>query len=175
MRLTASGVCHSDLHAFNGDWTVPLPLVLGHEGAGVVEAVGPDVRDVAPGDHVVLSWFAPCRRCRACAAGPRLAVHRDAGARAPGRGRRRARLSGAGHVRRGDRRAGVGGRRIDPRVPPEVAALIGCSVATGVGAVLNTAGVRPGESAVVLGCGGVGQAIILGLVLAGADRSSPSI
>jgi S-(hydroxymethyl)glutathione dehydrogenase/alcohol dehydrogenase len=69
VRLTASGVCHSDLHAFNGDWTVPLPLVLGHEGAGVVESVGPDVRDVAPGDPVVLSWFAPCRRCTRCAEG----------------------------------------------------------------------------------------------------------
>ena len=75
VRLTASGVCHSDLHAFNGDWTVPLPLVLGHEGAGVVEAVGPDVRDVVVGTHVVLSWFAPCRRCRACALGPAVAVH----------------------------------------------------------------------------------------------------
>ena len=63
VRLTASGVCHSDLHAFNGEWTVPFPLVLGHEGAGVVESVGPAVRDVVVGDHVVLSWFAPCRRC----------------------------------------------------------------------------------------------------------------
>jgi S-(hydroxymethyl)glutathione dehydrogenase/alcohol dehydrogenase len=69
VRLRASGVCGSDLHVADGDWTTPRPLVLGHEGAGVVEEVGPNVRDVRPGDQVVLSWFAPCRRCRECVRG----------------------------------------------------------------------------------------------------------
>jgi S-(hydroxymethyl)glutathione dehydrogenase/alcohol dehydrogenase len=167
VRLTASGVCHSDLHAFNGDWTVPFPLVLGHEGAGVVEAVGPLVRDVAVGDHVVLSWFAPCRRCRACASGRAWLCTGTRALEHPGAYGIHAYLGlGAfAEVALVPESAVVA---IDPRVPPEVAALIGCSVATGVGAVLNTAGVRPGESAVVVGCGGVGQAIILGLRLAGA-------
>jgi len=168
VRLTASGVCHSDLHAFNGDWTVPLPLVLGHEGAGVVEAVGPDVRDVVVGTHVVLSWFAPCRRCRACAlgrpwlcSGTRALEHPSAidGVHS---------YLGLGTFAEATIVPESAVIAVDPRVPPEVAALIGCSVATGVGAVLNTARVRPGESAVVVGCGGVGQAIILGLELAGA-------
>jgi S-(hydroxymethyl)glutathione dehydrogenase / alcohol dehydrogenase len=169
VRLTASGVCHSDLHAFNGEWTVPLPLVLGHEGAGVVEAVGPAVRDVVVGDHVVLSWFAPCRRCRACAAGrawlctgTRALEHPSAlpGVHA---------YLGLGTFAEATVVPESAVVPIEEAVPPEVAALIGCSVATGVGAVLNTAGVRAGESAVVVGCGGVGQAIVLGLVLAGAD------
>ena len=169
MRLTASGVCHSDLHALDGDWTVPLPLVLGHEGAGVVEAIGPHVRDVAIGDHVVLSWFAPCRRCRNCAAGrpwlctgTRALEHPSAipGVHA---------FLGLGTFAEATVVPESAVVAIDPAVPPEIAALIGCSVATGVGAVLNTAGVKAGESAVVVGCGGVGQAIILGLRLAGAD------
>ena len=170
VRLTASGVCHSDLHAFNGDWTVPFPLVLGHEGAGVVEAVGPDARDVAPGDHVVLSWFAPCRRCPACAAGrawlcsgTRALEHPSAVAGV------HANL-GLGTFAEATVVPESAVVAIDARVPPEIAALIGCSVATGVGAVLNTARVEAGETAVVVGCGGVGQAIVLGLVLAGAKE-----
>jgi S-(hydroxymethyl)glutathione dehydrogenase/alcohol dehydrogenase len=169
VRLTASGVCHSDLHARDGDWTVPLPLVLGHEGAGVVEAIGPDVRDVAVGDHVVLSWFAPCRRCMNCAAGrawlctgTRALEHPCA---APGFHA----FLGLGTFAEATVVPESAAVAIDPAVPAEVAALIGCSVATGVGAVLNTARVGAGESAVVVGCGGVGQAIVLGLVLAGAD------
>jgi len=69
VRLLASGVCHSDLHVVDGHWNLPMPLVLGHEGAGVVEEVGPGVHDIAVGDHVVLSWFAPCRRCEYCVTG----------------------------------------------------------------------------------------------------------
>lgn len=75
VRLRSSGVCHSDLHIAAGEWTADGPLVLGHEGAGVVEAVGPDVRDVRPGDHVILSWFAPCRRCEQCARGRSWTIH----------------------------------------------------------------------------------------------------
>jgi S-(hydroxymethyl)glutathione dehydrogenase/alcohol dehydrogenase len=135
----------------------------------VVEAVGPAVRDVVVGDHVVLSWFAPCRRCRACAAGrawlctgTRALEHPSALPGVHG-------YLGLGTFAEATVVPESAVVPIDPAVPPEVAALIGCSVATGVGAVLNTAGVRAGESAVVVGCGGVGQAIVLGLVLAGAD------
>jgi S-(hydroxymethyl)glutathione dehydrogenase/alcohol dehydrogenase len=149
---------------------VPLPLVLGHEGAGVVEAVGPEVRDVRVGDHVVLSWFAPCRRCRQCAAGrawlcleTRALEHRSACAEGVHA------YLGLGTFAEATVVPESAVVAIDPLVPPHVAALIGCSVATGVGAVLNTAGVRAGESAVVVGCGGVGQAIVLGLALVGAD------
>jgi len=178
VRIRGSGVCHSDLHVMNGDWPADTPVVLGHEGAGEVEAVGPTVRDVRPGDHVVLSWFAPCRRCRACASGRAWACAntRSVENRLP---------DGGTPLRRPDGTEvwpylGVGTfsscvlvpeSAVVP-VPDEVsfgiAALIGCSVTTGVGAVLNTARVSAGESAVVIGCGGVGQAILLGLALVGA-------
>jgi S-(hydroxymethyl)glutathione dehydrogenase/alcohol dehydrogenase len=169
VRLTASGVCHSDLHALDGDWTVPLPLVLGHEGAGVVEAIGPDVRDVAVGESVVLSWFAPCRRCAQCAAGRAWLCLGTRALEHPSTVDGVHAFLGLGTFAEATVVPESAVVAIDPAVPPEVAALIGCSVATGVGAVLNTAGVRAGESAVVVGCGGVGQAIVLGLVLAGAD------
>jgi S-(hydroxymethyl)glutathione dehydrogenase / alcohol dehydrogenase len=169
VRLTASGVCHSDLHAVAGDWTVPLPLVLGHEGAGVVEAVGPDVRDVVVGDRVVLSWFAPCRRCARCAAGQAWLCTGTRALEHPSPVPGVHAFLGLGTFAEATVVPESAAIAIDPAVPAEVAALIGCSVATGIGAVLNTAAVKAGESAVVVGCGGVGQAIVLGLVLAGAD------
>lgn len=180
VRIEATGVCRSDLHAVDGEWTTPLPIVLGHEGAGVVEAVGEDVVGVRPGDHVVLCWQAPCRRCRACVAGqPWLC----SGTRAlehllPDGGVTFTRRDDAAPVHA---YLGLGtfaaqtvvpesaAVPIDPRVPAAVAALIGCAVATGVGAVTRTAAVRPGESAVVVGCGGVGQSVLMGLRLVGAD------
>jgi S-(hydroxymethyl)glutathione dehydrogenase / alcohol dehydrogenase len=179
VRLCASGVCHSDLHVAAGEWTVEAPLVLGHEGAGVVEAVGDDVTDVRPGDRVILSWFAPCRRCEHCARGKAWLC---TGTRAldnllPDGTTSFLRLDGT------PVRAFLGlGTFAEATVVPEsaavpvaedvpfpVAALIGCAVTTGVSAVINTARVRPGDTAVVLGCGGVGQAILLGLGLVGAD------
>jgi S-(hydroxymethyl)glutathione dehydrogenase/alcohol dehydrogenase len=179
VRLRASGVCHSDLHVAAGEWTADGPLVLGHEGAGVVEAVGSGVRDVRPGDHVILSWFAPCRRCEYCARGEAWLC---TGTRALDH----VLPDGTTCFRRRDGtpvRAFLGlGTFAEATVVPEsaavsisrdipfpVAALIGCAVTTGVGAVINTARVRPGDTAVVLGCGGVGQAILLGLNLVGAN------
>ena len=179
VRLRASGVCHSDLHVAAGEWTADGPLVLGHEGAGVVEAVGSGVRDVRPGDHVILSWFAPCRRCEHCARGEAWLC---TGTRALDH----VLPDGTTSLRRRDGtpvRAFLGlGTFAEATVVPEsaavsisrdvpfpVAALIGCAVTTGVGAVINTARVRPSDSAVVLGCGGVGQAILLGLNLLGAN------
>jgi S-(hydroxymethyl)glutathione dehydrogenase/alcohol dehydrogenase len=180
VRVEASGVCHSDLHVADGGWAMPLPIVLGHEGAGVVEAVGEGVRDVRPGDHVVLAWLAPCRRCAACAGGrPWLcsgtrsldnvlpdgdtafaSVEDDEPVRA---------YLGLGTFAQRTVVPESAAIAVDARVPAAVAALIGCAVTTGVGAVLRTARVRPSESAVVVGCGGVGQAVLLGLALAGAE------
>lgn len=178
VRVAAAGVCHSDLHIVDGDWPVDGPLVLGHEGAGVVEAVGPDVRDVAVGDHVVLSWFAPCRRCAACAAGRAwLCANTKAVSNTL--------PDGSTPLSEEDGSPvlpflGVGAfseYTVVPEsaaipvardVPFDVGALIGCAVTTGVGAAVHTAKVQPGESAVVIGCGGVGQAVIMGLRLAGA-------
>ena len=166
VRLRASGVCHSDLHVAAGEWTADGPLVLGHEGAGVVEAVGPGVADARPGDHVVLSWLAPCRRCKHCARGEAwlcngmraldnvlpdgttIFLRRDG---TPVRA-----YLGLGTFAEATVVPESAAVPIPKDVPFTVAALIGCAVTTGVGAVINTARVRPGDTAVVLGCGGVG-------------------
>ena len=179
VRLRASGVCGSDLHVVDGDWTARGPLVLGHEGAGIVEEVGPGVGDVSVGDRVVLSWFAPCRRCGNCVRGRAwLCQNTKAlenalpdgttsflssdGAPVPA-------FLGLGTFAEATVVPESAAVKVPDGVPFPVAALIGCAVTTGVGAVVNTAEVRPGDSAVVVGCGGVGQAILLGLGLVGAD------
>ncbi|KAB2812907.1 Zn-dependent alcohol dehydrogenase [Pimelobacter simplex] len=177
--VRAAGVCHSDLHVVSGDWPADRPLVLGHEAAGVVRAVGDGVTSVRPGDHVVLSWFAPCRRCRRCAAGQAWLC---TGTKAVENtlpdgttpftspdGQERWPYLGLGAFT--DRvvvpeSAAV---KVPDELPFAVGALLGCSVTTGVGAVTHTAGVRPGESAVVIGTGGVGLSVVMGLRLAGAD------
>ncbi|MFF9351515.1 alcohol dehydrogenase catalytic domain-containing protein [Streptomyces sp. NPDC014734] len=178
VRVMASGVCHSDLHIVEGDWPTDTPLVLGHEGAGVVEAIGPDVHDVSVGDHVILSWFAPCRRCEACAAGRAWLC---------GNTKAVSNTLPDGSTPFSDEHGedvlpflGVGAFSeyvvvpeaaavpVDRNVPFDVGALIGCAVTTGVGAAVHTADVRPGDSAVVIGCGGVGQAVVLGLRTVGA-------
>lgn len=178
VRLLASGVCHTDLHVVEGHWKVPTPLVLGHEGTGVVEDVGPGVHDVAVGDRVVLSWFAPCRRCAYCMTGRAWACSNT-------RADHCVMPDGTTRLRRpnGDtlfpfmavgsfaRHAVVpesGAVVVPPAVPAAVAALIGCAVTTGVGAVVNTARVPAGSSAAVIGCGGVGLSAVMGLRLAGA-------
>ncbi|MDP5227564.1 MULTISPECIES: zinc-binding dehydrogenase [Arthrobacter] len=178
VELRATGVCHSDLHVLDGAWPAESPLVMGHEGAGVVRRIGKGVDQVTPGTHVVLSWFAPCRRCRNCAAGKAwLCTGTTALANTlPDGGSPFTDSSGA----RVDPYLGLGtfsGTVVVPEsalvpvpeeIPFSVGALMGCSVTTGVGAVLNTATVRPGESAVVFGCGGVGLAVVMGLSLVGA-------
>lgn len=180
VRMKASGVCHSDMHVLNGDWPMPPdnPIVLGHEGAGVVEATGDGVTSVTVGDHVVLSWFAPCQRCNACVSGrPWTCLgtkaldntlpdgstplsRKDGSPVAPFLG-----VATFGNAAVVPESAVV---KIPDQVPFQVAALIGCAVTTGVGAVVNAANVKPGDSAVVIGCGGVGQAIVIGLRLVGA-------
>lgn len=174
VRVAASGVCHSDRSVCDGTIPHPLPAVLGHEGAGVVERCGAGVTGLEPGDHVVLAWVAPCRRCFQCLHGhPELCEHGMDHAWAEPYARD---ASGAGVL------AAFGTAtfgeltvvpehacvRIDRDFPLELAALVGCAVVTGVGAVRNSARVAPGESVAVVGCGGVGLAAIQGARLAGA-------
>lgn len=177
--LRASGVCGSDLHVADGDWTAEGPLVLGHEGAGIVEEVGTGVRDVRVGDRVVLSWFAPCRRCRNCAGGRAWLCQNTRALEntlpdgttgfAAADGSPVPAFLGVGTFSEATVVPESAAVKVPDDVPFPVAALIGCAVTTGVGAVINTARVGPGDSAVVVGCGGVGQAILLGLGLVGAD------
>jgi len=180
--MLASGVCHSDLHVVDGDWTRPADIVLGHEGSAVVMDIGPGVPErfpgLVPGALVVLAWTAPCGTCTPClrgegwqcarpvGAGHRLSedlvrVHREDGSPV-------GTYSGIGTFGSAQVVAAEAAIPVDPRTPPEVAALIGCAVTTGVGAVLETARVRPGESVVVIGLGGVGLSVVMGAVLAGA-------
>jgi Zn-dependent alcohol dehydrogenase len=179
VRLHASGVCHSDQNAIDGTAETRCPAVLGHEGAGVVEAVGPGVTRVAPGDHVALSWAPSCGHCAECLRDlPQLC---STAWPAMGTG---GLLDGTSRLSRdGDpvyhysfissfadacvlpERSCV---RIPRDVPFDVAGLVGCAVTTGVGAVWRTAGVRPGERVAVIGCGGVGLSAILAAAAAGA-------
>jgi S-(hydroxymethyl)glutathione dehydrogenase / alcohol dehydrogenase len=182
VRMTASGVCHSDLHVRDGEWPRPGPFVIGHEGAGVVEALGPGVDPASglrPGVPVALSWTAPCGACRQCRAGrPWLCTDSGAGRhRMPDGTTRIRRADGSeaypycGLGTMGDQ-AVVAANAAIPMpdgIDPAAAALIGCCVSTGVGAVLKTAEVGRDESAVAIGLGGVGLSVVMGLVLAGAD------
>jgi Zn-dependent alcohol dehydrogenase len=178
VRLRASGVCGSDRHVLDGDWTLPSPTVMGHEGAGVVESVGPGVTELQAGDHVVLTWFYPCLSCSACREGRSWVCtgSRSEECLLPD-GTTPLSMDGQAvypYLAVGSMaeyavvpvQAAV---RIPEDVPFDVAALIGCSVATGVGAVVNDAEVKPGRSAVVIGSGGVGLCIVMGLRLAGAE------
>jgi len=174
VALRASGVCHSDLSLQNGTLAAAVPVVLGHEGAGEVVATGPGVTDVAAGDHVILVWIPPCGSCALCLGGqPQLCTAaREARAGQPSP------LSGAGGPVALGLGIGTFGEQtlvprqavvpIDPSVPFDVAALVGCGVMTGVGAAINTAKVTPGSTVAVIGCGGVGINVIQGARLAGA-------
>ena len=182
VAVAAAGVCHSDLHIVLGDWPHPVPVVLGHEGAGVVAAVGPGVTTVSPGDHVVLSWVPACGQCRYCRRGRPAQCQLVAEVVAPGGvladGTSRLRAGGqpAYHylgVSSFAERAVVAESaaiRVRQDAPLDLAALVGCAVATGVGAVQNTAEVPPGASVAVIGCGGVGLSCVQGARLAGAAR-----
>jgi len=173
VAMAASGVCHSDLSVQNGTIPFMFPTVLGHEGAGVVAEVGKAVTRVAPGDHVVLTWMPACRRCPSCLAGQAMLCEVGlaeslSGSYAQVGGRPLVR--GLGTATFGEETLVPEGEvvRIDPSVPLELAALVGCALATGVGAVWNTARVAPGSSVAVIGCGGVGLSVIQGARLAGA-------
>lgn len=179
VRMVAAGVCRSDLHVVDGDWRRPADVVLGHEGAGVVEAVGPGVDHVEVGDLVVLAWTAPCDVCPSCGRGePWLCSLPDGGGHRLDDGLARLHrpdgsavgaYSGIGTFGTHQVVAASAAVPVPPSTPPEVAALIGCAVTTGVGAVLNTAGVREGESVAVIGMGGVGLAAVMAACLVAAD------
>ena len=181
MRIAAAGLCHSDLSVITGDRPRPVPMALGHEAAGVVEELGAGVRDLVPGDHVVMVFMPSCGHCLPCASGrPALC---EPGAAANGRGElldggmRLSAPDGPVHHHLGcsafathavvSRRSLV---RIDPDLPLVEAALFGCAVLTGVGAAVNSAGIRPGQTVAVVGLGGVGLAALLGSRAAGAAR-----
>jgi S-(hydroxymethyl)glutathione dehydrogenase/alcohol dehydrogenase len=174
VKLGASGVCHSDLHAITGDLPMPLPLVLGHEGAGVVEDVGPGVRRFKPGDHVVLNWVPSCGSCWFCQSGNSYLceqgyVHALGHPNFDHNGTPTSQLAGVGSMSEYTVVPESGAIVIEPDVPLDRACLIGCGVMTGVGAVINTAQVRPGQSVAVFGAGGVGLNVVQGAVLAGAE------
>ena len=179
VRLHASGVCHSDLNAIDGTAATRCPAVLGHEGAGVVEQVGAGVQ-LAPGTPVVLSWLPACGRCEECLRGlGHLCTTAWAGMESGGLLDGRPRLSRAGDpvyhysfLSSFAERAVVPARCCIPipsGVPFDIAALVGCAITTGTGAVWRTAGVRPGDRVCVLGCGGVGMSAVLGAAAVGAD------
>lgn len=176
VKIHATGVCHSDVSGMNGTIPQPAPFVPGHEGAGVVAEVGEGVTSVAPGDHVIIAWSAPCGTCKFCVdrKQPNLCINIQFAAGA------------TIHFQQGGSPlfgfAGVGTWaeelivpqqgvvKIDPDTPHEIASLVGCGVMTGVGAALNTAQVTPGSSVVVFGCGGVGISAIQGARVAGASE-----
>jgi S-(hydroxymethyl)glutathione dehydrogenase/alcohol dehydrogenase len=180
VRLAASGVCHSDWHVVTGATRHPLPVVLGHEGAGVVEAVGEGVTRVQPGDHVILNWAPDCGACFYCVRGqPNLCETflRPIWAGTLLDGTTRLRIDGepvyhfAGLATFAERTVVLQEACVPIRkdVPLTVAALVGCAVTTGVGAAMNTVQVRPGDSVVVYGCGGTGLNILQGAALCGAE------
>jgi S-(hydroxymethyl)glutathione dehydrogenase/alcohol dehydrogenase len=178
VRLEATGICHSDLSVINGTIPFLTPTVLGHEGAGVVEEVGPGVTRVGVGDHVIVSWVATCGICFFCRRGQQQLCQSG--------------IAAFGNMDDGTTRLRIGDTTlyhglnaatfaeqtilrqtavvpIPKDVPFDVAALVGCAVTTGVGAAIRTAHVEPGERVAVIGCGGVGLNVIQGCRLAGAS------
>lgn len=176
VKMAASGVCHSCLHAYDGSHSgIPMPIVLGDEGSGVVESVGAGCTRLTPGDHVIISWAPDCGDCKFCATGfPGLCLNVGAAGEAYGGGIR--------WHHDGDPVYHYGPATYGPYIvvpeaaavevrkdfPLDLAALIGCSVTTGFGAVVNTADVRPGQSVAVFGCGGVGLNAVQGAAIVGA-------
>ena len=179
VEIRAAGVCHSDLSVVDGSRQRPVPMALGHEAAGVVEAVGVGVTDVRPGDHVILTFVPSCGMCPSCSAGrPALcgpAAIANASGELRGGGFRLHRDGTDVHHHLGvsafaDRAVVSRGSAVvvSPDLPWDVAALFGCAILTGVGSVLNVAAVRPGDSVAVFGLGAVGLAAVLGSVVASA-------
>ena len=176
VRMVASGVCHSCLHAYDGSHTgIPMPIVLGDEGSGVVDAVGSGVTQLEPGDHVVISWAPSCGACTYCNLGyPALCLNTPAIGMANG-DVTLFHHNGEDVFHYGPATYGSSivvpesaAVKIRKDFPLEAAALIGCSVATGFGSAVNSAGLRAGQSVAVFGCGGVGLNVIQGAVATGA-------
>jgi S-(hydroxymethyl)mycothiol dehydrogenase len=173
VRVQACGVCHTDLHYREGGIGEEFPYLLGHEAAGVVESVGPDVTEIVPGDFVILNWRAVCGQCRACRKGKpqycfntynatqKMTLAEDATT---------ALTPALGIGAFADKTLVAAGQctKVDPQAPATAAGLLGCGVMAGLGAAINTGGISRGDSIAVIGCGGVGMAAIAGARLAGA-------
>lgn len=178
VKIVASGVCHSDLSVQNGTIPLPTPIVLGHEGAGIVEELGEGVTKVAVGDHVVLSFVPACGECYTCRHGQPYICEKSAAQAAAGLLDGTTRLTSDGAPLHQMACLGTFGPyavvpeismvKIPDDVPLDVASLIGCGVLTGVGAALNTASIQAGDTVAVIGCGGVGLNVIQGARIAGA-------
>ena len=172
IQVQACGVCHTDLHYREGAINDDFPFLLGHEAAGIVESVGPDVTDVAPGDFVILNWRAVCGECRSCRRGrPQycFATH-NATQKMTLDGRELSPALGIGAFAEKTLVAAGQATKVDARARPEAAGLLGCGVMAGIGAAMFTGEVGPGDSVAVFGCGGVGDAAIMGARLAGASK-----
>ena len=173
VKVQACGVCHTDLHYREGGINDDFPFLLGHEAAGVVEAVGDDVTTVAPGDFVVLNWRAVCGECRACRRGEPwycFATHNATQSMTLEDGTRLAPALGIGAFAEKTLVAAGQCTKVDPSARAAAVGLLGCGVMAGLGAAMNTGNVQRGQSVAVIGCGGVGAAAIAGAALAGAGR-----
>jgi S-(hydroxymethyl)mycothiol dehydrogenase len=172
VRIQACGVCHTDLHYREGAINDDFPFLLGHEAAGVVDAVGDDVTQVAPGDYVILNWRAVCGQCRACRRGrPQycFATHNAQQRMTLEDGTELSPALGIGAFIGKTLVAAGQCTKVDPSAAPQVAGLLGCGVMAGLGAAVNTGNVQRGDSVAVIGCGGVGNAAIAGARLVGAN------
>jgi S-(hydroxymethyl)glutathione dehydrogenase/alcohol dehydrogenase len=182
VRLAATGVCHTDAYTLSGaDPEGLFPVVLGHEGAGIVEEVGPGVTSLVPGDHVIPLYTPECRECKFCLSGRTNLCQKiratqgrglmpDGTSRLSKRGRPIHHYMGTSTFAECTVLPEISLAKIRPDAPLDKVCLLGCGVTTGIGAVLNTARVRPGESVAVFGLGGIGLSVIQGAVLAGAER-----
>jgi S-(hydroxymethyl)mycothiol dehydrogenase len=171
VRVQACGVCHTDLHYKQGGIGDDFPYLLGHEAAGVVEAVGDDVTEVSPGDFVILNWRAVCGQCRACKRGRPwycFATHNAKQKMTLADGTPLSPALGIGAFAEKTLVAAGQCTKVNPAIAPATAGLLGCGVMAGLGAAINTGGVSRGDTVAVIGCGGVGDAAVLGARLAGA-------
>ncbi|QNN51461.1 S-(hydroxymethyl)mycothiol dehydrogenase [Nocardioides mesophilus] len=173
VKVQACGVCHTDLHYREGGINDDFPFLLGHEAAGIVEAVGAGVTEVAPGDFVVLNWRAVCGDCRACRRGEPwycFATHNAAQKMTLEDGTELTPALGIGAFAEKTLVHAGQCTKVDPSARPAAVGLLGCGVMAGIGAAINTGNVRRGQSVAVIGCGGVGTAAVAGARLAGAAR-----
>ncbi|WP_372349265.1 S-(hydroxymethyl)mycothiol dehydrogenase [Streptomyces sp. KL116D] len=173
VKIQACGVCHTDLHYREGGINDEFPFLLGHEAAGIVESVGEGVNEVAPGDFVILNWRAVCGQCRACLRGrPQYCfdTHNAKQKMTLADGTELTPALGIGAFAEKTLVAAGQCTKVDPAASPAAAGLLGCGVMAGIGAAINTGGVGRGDSVAVIGCGGVGNAAVVGALLAGASK-----
>ncbi|MET9723421.1 S-(hydroxymethyl)mycothiol dehydrogenase [Streptomyces zaomyceticus] len=173
VKIQACGVCHTDLHYKQGAINDEFPFLLGHEAAGIVESVGEGVTDIEPGDYVILNWRAVCGQCRACRRGRPwycFDTHNAKQRMTLLDGTELSPALGIGAFAEKTLVAAGQCTKVDPAVAPEVAGLLGCGVMAGIGAAINTGNVGRGDTVAVIGCGGVGDAAIVGSRLAGAAK-----